>query len=58
MHLGMHPLSRLRRQLPRRGSQETCCPLRGKSRKAGKGVHWVAEPPDRLLCEAEMYGRA
>ena len=35
----MRPFSRLRRQLPQRGSQETCFPLRGKSREAGMGVN-------------------
>ena len=34
----MHPLSRLRHQLPRRGSRgKTRCPLRGKSRVSGQG---------------------
>ena len=58
MHLEMHPLSRLRRQLPRRGSRDLLPPLWGKSRVAGKGVYWVAEPPDQLLCEAKLYGKA
>ena len=36
----MHPLCLLRIYLPRRGSRDPCFSYRGKSREAGKGVHF------------------